>query len=90
MNIDIDRKTFEFLDGIYGLIFEQIIRYDGKWCFECFLNMFELALTWVIAFFLKAELLPREYADIYIYIYICVCVCVCKYINPCAYSCMGR
>ena len=82
--MNIDRETFEFLDGIYGFISEQIIKNDGKRCFECCLNMFELALTWVIAFFLKAELLPREYADIYIY------MCVCKYINPCAYSCMGR
>ena len=75
--MNIDRETFEFLDGIYGLISEQIIKNDGKWCFECCLNMFELALTWVIAFLLKAELLPG-------YIYMC------KYNNPCAYSCMGR
>ena len=64
--MNIDRETFEFLDGIYGFISEQIIKNDGKRCFECCLNMFELALTWVIAFFLKAELLPGEYADIYI------------------------
>ena len=65
--MNIDRETFEFIDGIYSLISEQIIKNDGKRCFECCLNMFELALTWVIAFFLKAELLPMEYA--------CVCVC---------------
>ena len=63
--MSIDRETFEFLDGIYGLIPEQIIKNDGKWCFECCLIMFEMALTWVIAFLLKAELLHGEYADIY-------------------------
>ena len=48
--MNIGRETFEILDGIYGLISEQIVKNDGKWCFECSLNMIELALKWAIAF----------------------------------------
>ena len=62
----------------FGLIPEQIIKNDGKWCFECCLNV------WVgthldDSIFFKAELLPGKYVDIY----------MCEYINPCAYSCRG-